>query len=78
MATTTLQQAITAIKLGNKETGKRILTKILQDNYKNETEWKFVQSPNLCACSLIVGRNTSYELLATSCERSNINKVLMK
>jgi hypothetical protein len=39
MATTTLQQAITAIKLGHKETGKRLLTQALQANPQDETAW---------------------------------------
>ncbi|HXW00609.1 MAG TPA: hypothetical protein VEC93_19490, partial [Anaerolineae bacterium] len=39
MATTTLQQAITAIKLGHKETGKRLLTQVLQASPQDETAW---------------------------------------
>ncbi len=36
---TTLQQAITAIKSGDKKKGKRLLTKVLRTDSRNETAW---------------------------------------
>ena len=34
-----LQQAIAAIKAGDKETGKRLLTEILKSDRRNENAW---------------------------------------